>query len=199
MFKSLLTVLCSVIVLFSVTVTQARALLEKPLFFVQAEDGKIGTCKYWVIVLGTYPLQVARKFPGEDTTKINVDLKYQMVSSGYVEGNGYCSKGKIESQGSLMIKTDAATNNLSFDSLSYVAEYGDMVKTKKGDTGKLMINAEGSQVEVSQLLLRKFRLEVDMGDTSLKLDGDVSISAFAFAKEKIAEAVAAMKKAAAPK
>ncbi|MDD5673429.1 MAG: hypothetical protein PHC61_04655 [Chitinivibrionales bacterium] len=164
----------------------ARALLQKQITYVA--DGKTGDCKYWTLFLGNFPISMTRNFPGDSAVSLKVDMNYMLVSSGFVEGNGYSSKGRIDSKGHLyIVPADNNKRELAFDEIASIRDDGQTVETKKGEKGALLLVADDNELKINQLLLRKFNVLVDQGDTTLLLDDkikDYPVSTVSFSDKK---------------
>jgi hypothetical protein len=173
----------------------AKSLLEKTVYFINPTTNKIDSSKYWKIFLGSYPATLQRKFPGEDSARITLDLNFTLLSSGYVEGNGYTKKGRVDCEASLVV--DSVTfQKATFDSIEYVYNGGSNIKLKGKPAMNLLLDVEGYKVALNKgLALTKYRLVVVEEDRNLKPAGDVTITFFAFSKPGLLAAQKAEKEA----
>ena len=173
----------------------AKSLLEKPIYFVNSENGKIDSSKYWKLYLGTYQtVTLVRKFPGEDSLPVNVDLNLTVLSSGYIEGYGYTRKGRVDCMANFVVDTGAASAKLPVDSIEYVNAAGATVKPRGAKQCSFAIDVEGNKLPgIKRMLLTKYKLVVDYEERNLKPLGDVTITAFAFSKAALVAALKADK------
>jgi hypothetical protein len=163
----------------------ARGFLQKNLGFVA--DGKPGECKYWSVFLGNYPCNIIRNFPGDSGVNLKVDINFMLVSSGYIEGNGYSTRGRIDSKAQLYLVTDGNKRELPMDEVASIRDNGQTIETTKGEKGNLLLVCEGNEFNISQLLLRKFNVKVDQGDSTLVIDErvkDMPVSSISFPRGK---------------
>ncbi len=176
----------------------AKSLLEKPIYFVNPENGKIDSSKYWKLYIGTYQtVTLVRKFPGEDSLPVNVDLNLTVLSSGYIEGYGYTRKGRVDCMANFVVDTGSASVKLPVDSIDYIYAAGEMVKPRNGKQCALALDVEGNKLPgIKKMLLTKYKLVVDYEERNLKPLGDVTITAFAFSKAALAAAQKADKETA---
>jgi hypothetical protein len=170
------------LILLAVGAAQAgRSLLPKPLFYVAGTT--VGEVKFWAMYLGNHEINLVRKFPGEDQKPIKTSMNLSLVSSGYVEGNGYSSKGKIGCSASLMIGPASAARKITLDSIDYVYDYGAKVKLRSGEVGDLLVDAEGELVTPKAPSLRLYEMTKQYGEEILTEGKEIPIVGFAFSKE----------------
>jgi hypothetical protein len=166
----------------------SRSLLEKRIYYVN--NGKIDGCKFWSLYLGDHESKVPKYFPGEGDVVLDANVNYNLLSSGYVEGQGYSSRGKVRTDGRFGIAVGDSVMPLPLDSIEYVYDFGRRVKpVGREETDLVLYTAGMNKLTVKRLLLRKFRYDKTYGE--LKPDGDVPIQAFAFTKSGAAKAMAA--------
>jgi hypothetical protein len=169
----------------------AKSILEKTVFFFNPDLNKIDSAKYWTVFLGSYPSSLERKFPGLDPKRYNCDLNFNLLSSGYVEGYGMTSKGRVDCEPAMMGEGGSASQKITLDSVEYIFDNARSIKLKNGPTLSFYLDVEGEKVMLrKKLTLKKFRLQVIDEDRNLKAAGDVNITWFAFSK---AAAIAAQK------
>ncbi len=167
----------------------SRSLLEKTIYYVS--NGKIGTTKFWALHLGSHDVKLAKKFPGEGIVPLNAQINFSLLSSGYIEGKGYSSRGKIDASANLGIITDDTVKEIQLDSIDYVTQNGRMVKPINGERTTLIIHTENDNRKViRELLLREFYY--DKAYDELKFKEDVKIQAFAFTKAGAQRALKAL-------
>lgn len=165
---------------------QARSILEKTVYYIS--NGSIGSCKYWTLHLGTHDVKLQRKFPGEDMGPVDARVNLSLVSSGYVEGNGYGDKGKVQCRADLAVKVNGVAEPVPVDSIDYVFDSGRQIKLLNGKRGAMVISVEGFPVTAPHLQLWTFNMGKVYGEEVLKKSNDIMISAFSFSKEGIARA-----------
>jgi len=137
----------------------ARNILEKKMFYINNAN-KQGQALYWVIYLGNYDCKLSRKFPGEPEQKIDASVNFNYLSSGYIEGNGYSSKGKIESLPTMEISSANGQRQITSDSIDFIYDYGQKVQLLNGEIGDLLINIEGDKQPAKKFLMREYKQQV---------------------------------------
>lgn len=174
-----------------------KGLLEKKIWYVN--NNKIGETTYWVVYVGEYPVTVQRKFPGEDIAPIEATFNFNLLSSGYLEGTGYCAKGKVSARAELAIRGASGDSAVPFEEVECIYDFGRKIRLTNGAEGEFLLDIEGTMVPVKKTQLRTYKYtEVD-GDRSLKEDHentDLMVSTISFTKEGVGAAKKAM---AAPK
>jgi hypothetical protein len=177
----------------------AKSLLEKSIYFINPQSGKIDSCKYWKLYIGTFQsVTLVRKFPGEDSLPVNSDLNLTILSSGYIEGYGYTRKGRVDCMASFVIDTGAGAIKLPVDSVEFVAAGGEKIKPRGMKLCDLALDVEGNKLPgIRKLLLTKYKLVVDADERNLKPLGDLNITLFAFSKSALSAAQKADREAAA--
>ncbi|MBD3317683.1 MAG: hypothetical protein GF344_18000 [Chitinivibrionales bacterium] len=168
----------------------SRALLEKKIYYVK--DGTIGQCAFWSLYLGDHESKVPMHVAGEGEVIVDANVNYNLMSSGYIEGHGYSSRGKVTTRGKFGVTEGDGVLPIPLDSIDYVSSYGRRVKPLgREDTTLILIAAGMNNLHIRRLLLRKFRYDKQYGE--LKPDGDIPIEAFSFTKKGAARALAAQK------
>lgn len=170
-----------------------RTLLEKQLFYAD-KDGKIGECKYWALHMGAHDCKLRRKFPGKDTMSVDAAMNFDLISSGYISGNGYSAQGKIDCLTGFHLAAGDSSHGITLDSIQYAYDYCGQAVLTTGEKGALRIDAEGTLLRPKKLLLRIYHMVDYYGAEVLRPKTELTISAFAFSKEAIKQAVAADKK-----
>jgi hypothetical protein len=195
--RLLLCVVAAVIV--SAGAVSARSLLEKSIYWINPDKGKIDSAKYWKLFLGTYPaVTLVRKFPGEDSLPVVSDINLTVLSSGYLEGYGYTRKGRVDCMAAFMADTGVGAVKIPVDSIEYVFGGGARVKPRGTGVCDLAIDVEGNKIPgIKRMMLTSYKLVVDADERNLKPLGDVNISFFSFSKAGLAEAQKADKEASA--
>lgn len=186
-FKRLIVIL-ALALFFAGGNVSAKTLLEKTMFFVTPQ-GKIDSCKFWKLYIGSYPATLVRKFPGEDSLPVNTELNLTVLSSGYIEGYGYCKKGRVDCGATFVIDTGSGTIKLPVDSIDWVIDGGDRVKPKGMKLCHLAIDVEeNKQPAVKRMTLTKYKLVTEYEERNLKPDGDVVLTIFGFSKPALLNA-----------
>jgi hypothetical protein len=177
----------------------AKSLLEKSIYWINPDNGKIDSTKYWKMFIGKYEsVTLVRKFSGEDSLPVNADINLMVLSSGYIEGSGYTAKGRVDCTATFVIDTGAGAIKLPVDSIEYMYAGGAKVKPRGGRVYDCAIDVEGNKEPgIKKLLLTKYKLVVDVDERNLKPQGDMTITFFAFSKSSLAAAQKADKEAAA--
>jgi hypothetical protein len=166
----------------------ARNILERKMFYL-TNANKVAQAKYWVVYLGNYPVKLKREIAGEGLITVDGSVNFQLLSSGYVEGNGFGSKGKIECLPSMSFNNGEEEKHITIDSIDFIFDFGRKVCLKSGQTGALIIDVEGTALKSKKFLLREYKLtEVD-GEKSLKeVSQETPIMALALTQEGISRA-----------
>jgi hypothetical protein len=196
---SRLLLLVAAAMLVSAASAPAKSLLEKPMYWINPDNGKIDSTKYWKLFIGKYDaVTLVRKFPGEDSLPINADINLTVLSSGYIEGSGFTAKGRVDCTATFVIDTGSGTVKLPVDSIEYVFAGGAKVKPRGGKVCDIALDIEGNKAPgIKKILLTKYKLVVDVDERNLKPQGDMNITLFAFSKSALAAAQKAEKEAAA--
>lgn len=185
----------AIIASLGVHATYGRSLMPHAIVYVDGTTSAVGECKFWAMYLGNHDLVLTRKFPGDDPKPVKVGMNLSLVSSGYIEGSGASSKGKISAQANLAMTTGSDTTLISLDSIDFIYDWGTKVKLRNGLKGDLVIDVEGVRVMAKGLELRVYQMIKQYGEEVLKDLKTVRISGFAFnkdgAKQVISENAAA--------
>ncbi len=171
------------LLMFGASFVFARSIIEKKMYYVDVNK-KVVETKFWAIFLGTHDCTIKRTFPGEGEVTFDASINFQLLSSGYIEGNGYSAKGKVQSLPGMLMINDAGEHKVELDSIDYIYDWGTKVVLKNGQRGEFFINAEGTPKMAKKFLLREFKLVDYFGEKILKEGAeDVQIIAFSFTKE----------------
>jgi len=182
-------------VLFFASAAGAKSLLEKSIYWVNPQTGKMDSTKYWKIYIGKYPaITLVRKFPGEDSLPVNSDINLTVMSSGYIEGYGYTRKGRVDCMAVFVVDTGTGAIKLPVDSIEYMFAGGAKVKPRGIKVCDAAIDVEGNKVSgVKEMQLTKYKLVIDVDERNLKPMGDFDIDFFSFSKTGLAAAQKAQK------
>jgi hypothetical protein len=193
-----LLLLLAASVLFFASAAGAKSLLEKSIYWVNPQTGKMDSTKYWKIYIGKYPaITLVRKFPGEDSLPVNSDINLTVMSSGYIEGYGYTRKGRVDCMAMFVVDTGTGAIKLPVDSIEYMFAGGAKVKPRGMKVYDAAIDVEGNKVPgVKEMQLTKYKLVIDVDERNLKPMGDFDIDFFAFSKIGLAAAQKAQKETA---
>lgn len=186
---------CSIsLLLLAATSGFARNILEKKIQYISA-DGKVGQARFWVVFLGNYDVKLTKKFPGEGEQQIDASVNFQIISSGYIEGNGYSAKGKIDHKPPMVMSNVNGDKKIDLDSIDYVYDYGAKVTLLNGETGDFFIDIDGTKLAAKKFLMREYKLTNYYGEEILKEGStEIPLSAFALTKEGIVRAQKAQAK-----
>ena len=183
--KSLrIAVLAMSFVILAVSLSQARSILEKKMWYV-SNSGKIAQARFWVIFLGNYDCTLNRNLPGQGMTAIKASMNLQYISSGYIEGNGYGSKGKIDCLPVMLLKNEQGEKKIERDSIDYIYAGGAKVKLLTGEVGDLVIDIEGQKETAKRFVLNEYKLTDYYGEEILKgnAEPEVYLEAISYTKE----------------
>ena len=168
-----------------------RGMLEKKAWFVDGNN-KVSEMLYWRIYLGEYDIKLKRNIDGKGQITVNANMNFDLFSSGYIEGNGYSSEGKMRSQPTMRIRVDGGDGaEIKINDIDYIYDYGTKVVTKDGRRGDFMMGAEGGGLlEIKRFQLSEYRMtKGSFGEMELKEASDrMPIAALAFSKEAAAKA-----------
>jgi hypothetical protein len=145
----------------------ARNILEKKTFYLN-NTNKTGQARFWVVFLGTHDVKITRAIPGEGDVTVQANVNLQLISSGYIEGNGYGEKGKIECLPTMLLSNGQDEKRIVLDSIDYIYDFGRKVRMLSGDTGSLIIDVEGNKVVAKKFLMREYKLTTYYGEEILK-------------------------------
>ncbi len=162
-------IFCSV----SAQAYQARSLLLK---------------KIWVLNNG----KADKPFPGEGDIKLLADMNFNMLSSMYIEGQGYCERGKVSDKGEYAINKDGALTVLELDSIDYVYGWGGKVHLKNGSDADLILKVQDNQLKPLGLMAGIWAFNKEFGELKKKIDIE-GVAGFAFSKDAAQRALAAQK------
>jgi hypothetical protein len=170
----------------------ARNILEKKMYYYTYEK-KSGEAKFWALYLGNYNCKLTRKYPGEGDVQVDASVNLQMLSSGYVEGNGYCAKGKLECLPTMTIKNENGSRRIEMDSIDFIYNEGQNVQLKSGEKGEFVLDLEGNIVTPNRFILREYKLTEYFGEQILKEGSqETALNAISLSKDGIARAQKAM-------
>lgn len=166
----------------------ARSILEKKMYYI-TNTGKTGMARFWTVFLGNHDCKIQRKAPGQAEKEIVASMNLQLLSSGYIEGNGYGESGKVQSLPLMEIRTPEGERKINIDSILCIYDYGTKVILNSGTTGDFIINVEGDRKMARKFLMREFKLTNYFGEEILKEGSEETLlSAIAFSKEGLAKA-----------
>jgi hypothetical protein len=166
----------------------ARNILEKKIQYIDS-NGKIGQARFWVIFLGNYDVKLTRKFPGESEQQIDASVNYQILSSGYIEGNGYSAKGKIDAKPAMVISNASGERKIDMDSIDFIYDFGGKVALINGETGEFYMDIEGTKKMAKKFLMREYKLTNYYGEEILKEGStEIPLSALVLTKDGAARA-----------
>lgn len=145
----------------------ARNILEKKMYYLN-NTNKTSQARFWVVYLGNHDVKLTRNIPGEGNVTVDASVNLQLISSGYVEGNGYGSKGKVDCLPTMMINNGQEEKRIVLDSVDYIYDFGRKVRLLSGETGDLFLDVEGNKVIAKKFLLREYKLTEYYGEQILK-------------------------------
>jgi len=187
MKSSRIVLIIGLFLIAAASISFGRSILERKVFYVNTVTGKSGLAKFWVVFLGNHEVTLTRKYPGEEPQKVSGSMNLQLLSSGYVEGNGYSVKGKLECLPVMKMKNDKGITQISIDSIDCIYDFGGKVRTVKGETGEFIVDCEGQMITPTKFLMREYKMTNYYGEEILKEGSDeIKVSAIAFTKEGLA-------------
>jgi hypothetical protein len=165
----------------------SRGLLEKKIYYAD-ESGKVGMCSFWSLHLGKHSCKLTKTFPGEGNVSIDAEVNFNFLSSLYIEGKGYSSRGKVDAEAKFaVLEPEGGLKVIEPEQIESVSEYGNKIKTTGMETTALILLSQENRLTVNHMLIRIFVMDKETKD--LKADKDVVIKAFAFSKEELAKAL----------
>jgi hypothetical protein len=168
-----------------------RAIIERRVWYVDP-DKKIAEARFWTIFLGNYDKQLTRNFPGEGSITFPASINYQLVSSGYIEGNGAGSRGPVRKLlPAMLIRVEGEEPaTIQIANIDYIYDWGTKVALTDGRKGDFLMNAEGKPTEIKRFNIREFKEVMSHGERVLNssADHDTPIVALAFSREGAARA-----------
>ena len=187
MKPSRIVLLIGLFLIAAATVTLGRSILERKVYYVNTITGKSGMAKFWVVYLGNHEVTLTRKYPGEEPQKVTGSMNLQLLSSGYVEGNGYSAKGKLECLPLMKMKNDKGITQISIDSIDCIYDFGSKVRTLAGEIGEFIVDCEGQMITPNKFLMRQYKMTNYYGEEILKEGSDeIKVSGISFSKAGLA-------------
>ncbi|MDG5814996.1 hypothetical protein QA601_07905 [Chitinispirillales bacterium ANBcel5] len=170
------------------TASFSRSIIEKRMWYLTT-DNQIEEARFWALYLGNHEIQLTRRFPGEGEVEVEANMNFQILSSGYAEGNGASTRGRVDCHPTIMISTEEGKERIQIDSIDYIYDFGDKVVLNDGTRGDFVLDAENNIVSPNRFLLRKYALMEVHGEQVLSNSADeVIIMAVAFSREGILKA-----------
>jgi hypothetical protein len=166
--------------------------MERRIWYVDS-DGRTGEAIYWRIFLGQYEdVRFRRRIPGQGDRIIPASMNFQLISSGYVEGNGVSTEqgvGRVSIQPHMRIKLEnGEAHNVLIDAIDYIYDYGTKVALKDGRKGDFLIHTDADmELEVRRFQLTEFRM---VGEELREVSDRMPIVAIAFSREALPKAQA---------
>ena len=187
MKSSRIVVIIGLFFVAAATVAFGRSILERKVHYINAVTGKSGMAKYWVVYLGNHDVTLTRKYPGEEPQQVSGSMNLSLLSSGYIEGNGYSAKGKLECLPTMKIKNEKGERQITIDSIDCIYDNGRKIRSTSGDIGDFIIDCEGLQIVANRFLMREYKMTDYYGEQILKEGSEeIRVSAIAFTKEGLA-------------
>jgi hypothetical protein len=152
------------------SVAAMKGLLEKKIWYVN--NNKTGEVTYWIVYLGEYSVNLQRKFPGEDTGSVTATVNFNLLSSGYIEGTGYSTKGKVSARADLAVRGPEGDKDVAFEDVSAITDFGRKIKLTNGTEGDFLLDIEGVMTPVKKTQLRTYKYKEVDGDRSLAENHD---------------------------
>jgi hypothetical protein len=128
-FLVILAVLFAFTAAFSQDDLKQRSMMKKTIYYATG-DGKTGSADYWQMQLGNFDVQVQRKYPGEGVVKIDGSANVAFMSGGYLEGNGYGTRGKFVTEANFAVKRGDKYETIQADSIDFIFYGAEKVKLR---------------------------------------------------------------------
>jgi len=162
-----------------------RAMLKRPLYYFSS--GQVQSVDYWSLFLGNYDLSYSKEFPYEGAVEVKGSFNISLVSSGYVEANGYSNRGKVSEVASLQ---DEQGELIKVDSLAAIYDYGQRYLLKNGRQGELHIGLFNKTISIKKMMLTTYNEADKWGETVLKNNAEIPIAHFGFSAQALKDAMA---------
>ncbi|MGD9200194.1 MAG: hypothetical protein PVI26_01410 [Chitinispirillia bacterium] len=166
----------------------SRSLLEKKIYYIA--NGKINTCNYWSLPLGRYDCTLNRFFAGEGKIDVEATLNFTMLSSGYVEGHGYGTKGKIGSEARFAYENGDSLVPIDLKEIDYVYDGGRTVKLINQPESPLILSCEANRLSINSMKIMIWVYDKTFHELKHTKDVD-HVTAFSFTKEGAVRALKA--------
>jgi hypothetical protein len=168
----------------------SRGLLEKKIYYID-ENGKKGTCGFWSLHLGKHSCKLKKPFPGEGDVILDAEVNFNFLSSLYIEGKGYSSRGKVSADAKFAVPEGEGVKDIEPEQLEFIYNYGSKAKVSSVGLTDLILHSQDNQLIIKRMLLRIFAYNKQYKE--LKFAKDVPIQAFSFSKAGLQEAIRAQK------
>lgn len=157
-----------------------RSLLEKKIYYVA--NGKIGSATFWSLPIGKFDCNLRRYYPGEDTINVEAAINFAVLSSGYIEGSGYGTKGVTRADAQFVIQDGDSLKVLDLGDIDYIYQSGGMVKPKKGTTCPLVLFCEANNFTIRRMKIMIWSYDKKYHELKHFKDIDM-VTAFSFTKD----------------
>jgi len=158
----------------------ARSLLEKKIYFIA--NGKMDACSFWSLHLGKFDCTLSRYFAGEGNVDIEGTLNFALLSSAYIEGQGYGARGKMGAEAQFAIEDGDSLKILDLAEIDYVYDSGKMVKLKNGNAHPLILSCEKNRHRILRMKIMIWNYDKQYKELKHFKDIDM-VTAFSFTKE----------------
>lgn len=171
----------------------SRSLLEKKVYVLVGK--KIITSKFWSIPLGNFDCTIKKKYPGEGDVNVDCSMNLSLLSSAYIEGSGYGSRGKMTAEGHFAIRDGDTIRTIELSEIDYIFDGGLQVALTDQKTYPLCLKIENAvddktlrgrhKIRNPQIMLWKYNKVFK----ELKHDKDLKgVLAISFTKQGIQKA-----------
>ncbi|MCL2844214.1 MAG: hypothetical protein FWE23_02010 [Chitinivibrionia bacterium] len=162
-----------------------RAMTQSTVHFTTS-DGRVQTADFWQLKLGRFEVDLVRRFPGEGDVAVNGNVNIMFMSGGYLEGNGFGNRGRINSTAEFAVRRDGGFQMVRQEAIEYIFFGGTRVKLIDGAGEEdLYIFIENDQ---NIYRARDFTLAIFVNNRAtreLELTNDIEgITAIAFTAER---------------
>lgn len=176
----ILAVLLAFTSAFSQDDLKQRSMMKKTIYYATG-DGKTGSTDYWQMQLGNFDVQVGRKYPGEGTVKIDGSVNIAFMSGGYLEGNGFGTRGKLTTEANFAVKRDGKYETVQPDSIDFIFYGASKVKLKDAAEPEdlfVFIEDAYNTYEAKRFILAVYTMDKQFGE--LKFSHDINPVAVSF-------------------
>lgn len=169
---------------------QQRSLLEKKVYYIA--NGRIGSCTFWSLPLGRFDCTLNRYFAGEGKIDIEATLNFALLSSGYIEGNGFGSRGKAGAEAQFAIEDGDSLKVLELEDIDYIYYSGRLVKPKNKPACPLILLCEVNRLTIRRMQVMIWNYNQKYHELKHFKDVDM-VTAFSFTKNGAYRALQAQK------
>jgi len=162
-----------------------RVMTESKVHFTML-DGRVQTADFWQLKLGRFEVDLVRSFPGQGNLPVNGNVNIMFMSGGYLEGNGFGNRGRINANAEFAVKRNGDFQMIRQEAIEYIFFGGSRVKLVEAEEEEDLFIFIESKENVYQA--KDFSLSIFVNNRAtreLELRDDIEgITAIAFTAER---------------